>query len=512
MIRKSEYYEQTERYLSQDMTQSEHQEYEFQLEFDPELSVELDLQREVEHAVIEQDVVVLRGLLSQLVHGESEVAEKEISVYDSFSFGLSEEFSSRSKLGASVNPDDLLNFGHTFPQIHLYQHKVAGKENIHQFYREQQSYESAGEEVEFSPLDEELFSEVQQSLEERDVFDLRANLSQISQTIPVHGYTTEDLEDYVYGRMELPAVTAFEEELALNAGLAEDLRLVSELDLAGIEKDIIDLRRNLQEIHFGVIAGGVSIDHIERYLGGDMSGSESASFEQEMTTNSGLREELALVRDIDQAIMEHDVMQLRGRLQDISGESLSSVLTERSVGVGGVRIGRRFVISAVAASLVLLLGLSGLLSRQTASETDIYGRYYSRYEPSGIVRSDGANADELMLAGMQKFESRDYEAALNLFGELLSRDASNMAGHFYSGISYQETGKYDHALNEYKTVISNADNLFTEQAEWYSGLCYLQTGDTRKAVRQFRDIAQREDGYYRDKARDILRKLRSGGK
>jgi hypothetical protein len=511
MIRKSEYYEQTERYLSQEMTQSEHQEYEFQLEFDSDLSGELDLQVEVDHAVIEQDVMVLRGLLSQLVHGESEVAEKEISVYDSFSFGLSEEFSSRSKLGTSVNPDDLLNFGHTFPQIHLYQHLVAGRENIHQFYRDQQSYESSGEEVEFSPMDEELFSEVQISLEERDVFDLRANLSQISQIMPVHGYTTEDIEAYVYGRMDLPAVTAFEEELAVNAGLAEDLRLVSELDLAGMERDIIDLRTNLQEIHFGVIAGGVSINHIERYLGGDMSVSEIASFEQEIITNSRVREELDLVREIDHAIMEHDVMQLRGRLHEISGESLSSDRTERSLGLGRVRIGRRFLISAVAASLVLLLGLSGLLSRQTSSESEIYGRYYSRYEPSGIVRSDGSNTDALMLAGMQRFESRDYETALSLFGDLLSRDASNMAGHFYSGVSYQETGRYDHALEEYATVISNDDNLFTEQAAWYSGLCYLQTGDTRKAVRQFRDIAQRE-GYYRDKAKDILRKLRSGDK
>lgn len=511
MIRKSEYYEQTEKFLSQDMTQSEHQEYELQLEFDSELSEELTLHKEVEQAVSEQEIMSLRSVLSQLVHGESEVAEKEISVYDSFSFGLSEEFSSRSKLGASVSPESLLNFGHTFPQIHLYQHKVAGKENIHQFYREQQQNETSGEDMEFSPLDEELFSEVQQSLEERDVFDLRANLSQISQTLPVHGYTTEDIEDYVYGRMELPAVTSFEEDLAVNAGLAEDLRLVSELDLAGMEKDIMDLRANLQEIHFGVVAGGVSIDHIERYLDGDMSEAESASFEQDLTANSRLQEELNLVRDIDQAIMEHDVMQLRGRLHEISGESLLSDRTERSIGLGRVRVGRRFVISAVAASLVLLLGLSGLLTRQTVSESEIYGRYYSRYEPSGIVRSGGTDADDLMLSGMQKIEVREYDAALSLFGELLSLDASNMAGHFYSGVSYQETGKYDQALKEYETVISNADNLFTEHAEWYSGLCYLQTGDTRKAVRQFRAIAQRE-GYYQDKSKDILRKLRSGDK
>ena len=506
MIRKSEYYEQTDKFLSSEMTLTEIQEYEARLGIDSELAEELELQIEVEQALNEKDVISLRMALSQLVHEVAAPAEKEISVYDSFSFGLSEEFSSRSKLGSPVNPEDIFNFGHTFPQIHLYQHSIAGRENIHQFYREQKEIESSGEEAAFTAFEEELFNEVAQALEERDVFDLRANLGQISQMVPAHSYTTEEIEDYVYGRMELPAVTAFEEELAVNAGLAEDLRLVSEVDLAGMEKDIMDLRASLMSIQSVSDSGMVSIENIERYLDGDLTESEQVSFEHEISVSSSLMEEIALVRDIDNALMEQDVMQLRGNLQGISERASSEDRTERSLG-GRIRINRRFIIPVVAASFVLLLGISGLLSREAGSE-EIYNRYYSRYETAGIVRSSGQDADQTLVAAMQELDKQDYHAALSLFNQVLDRDASNMAGHFYAGISYQETGKYSNAVTEYETVIRNADNLFIEQAEWYAGLCYLQTGDTRRAVRQFRRIAQ-SDGYYQPMAKDILRKLKN---
>jgi Tfp pilus assembly protein PilF len=109
---------------------------------------------------------------------------------------------------------------------------------------------------------------------------------------------------------------------------------------------------------------------------------------------------------------------------------------------------------------------------------------------------------------LQKFDSQDYEAALRLLQDVVSRDDDNMVGHFYSGVSFQETGKYQNAIREYETVIIDKDNLFVEQANWYIGLCYLQTNENKKAYRQFKKIAQ-YDGFYQLKAQAILRKMKS---
>jgi len=505
MIRKSEYFEQTDKFLNSEMTVPELKEFESQLGVDSELADELSLQMDVEESLTEMDVVSLRSHLSQIVHNQADAAN-EISVFDSFSFGLSEEFSSRNKLGTTMNPEDIFNFGHTFPQIHLYQHKVAGKENIHQFYKEQFDSESVSEEAAFTAIDEGLFTEVQNALEESDIFDLRANLSQISHTLPAHGYSTEEIEDYINDRMDTDIRAQFEEELAFNASLAKDLRLLSEIEIAGSETDIMSLRATLTQIQKSELQAPVSIENIENYLSGVLSEAELASFEEELTSNNKLQQEIELIKNIDLAIRENDVMQLRGRLHDIAGQISSEKRTERSL-AGKFKVTRTFVISSVAASLILLLGITGLLTRHS-SDGELYRKYYSRYETAGIVRSGGMNTDQTLMSAMQKFDNQEYESAINLFNEVIARNGNNMAGHFYSGVSSQETGKYQDAIDEYETVIKDNDNLFIEQAQWYIGLCYLQTNDNRKAVKQFRKIAKVE-GYYRQNARDILRKLRT---
>ena len=108
---------------------------------------------------------------------------------------------------------------------------------------------------------------------------------------------------------------------------------------------------------------------------------------------------------------------------------------------------------------------------------------------------------------MFKYENQDYTAALDLFNQVILSNPGNMAGHFYAGVSLQETGRYRNAIKEYESVIENKDNLFTEQAEWYTGLCYLQTNEDKKAFKQFKKIAQGE-GFYQQKAEAILRKMK----
>ena len=108
---------------------------------------------------------------------------------------------------------------------------------------------------------------------------------------------------------------------------------------------------------------------------------------------------------------------------------------------------------------------------------------------------------------LQKYENKDYTEALNLFGQVISNDPNNVASHFYSGVSLQETGKYNMAIKEYETVIFNKDNLFTEQAEWYTGLCLLQTNENKKAHKQFKKIALSK-GFYQQKATELLKKIK----
>ncbi|MEI6580278.1 MAG: hypothetical protein WCN92_12575, partial [Eubacteriales bacterium] len=304
MIRKTEYFEQTDKYLSSELTPPELKEFEIQMEIDPGLAEEVCLHLDVEQAMCEQDIISLRNNLNQIVQNQTECASNEnIGVFDSFSFGLTEEFSSRKNSNAQLNPDDIFNFGHSFPKIHLYQHKIAGKENIHQFYKEQfGSNPASGEESAFSQFEEELFADIQNALGENDIFDIRANLVQIAQSMPAHQYSVEEIEDYIYNQMGHGLKVQFEEELATNPNLANEVRLVGEIDLAGAETDVISLRASLNEIQKSESQPSASIEELEGYIHSELSGEELASFEAELASNQKLMGEIDLIKNIDLAL------------------------------------------------------------------------------------------------------------------------------------------------------------------------------------------------------------------
>jgi len=505
MIRKSEYFEQTDKYLNSELTLPELKEFEIQMEIDSDLNEEVNLHLDVEQAMCEQDIISLRNTLNQIVQNQTESAYNEnISVYDSFSFGLSEEFSSHKNSNAQFNPNDIFNFGHSFPKIHLYQHQIAGKENIHQFYKEQFGSESvSNEESGFTKYEEDLFADIQNALEENDIADLRANLMQLAQSLPAHQYSAEEIEDYIYNQMDAELKAQFEEELAINPVLVNEVQLIKEIDLAGAESDIMNLRASLNEIQKSEFQATASIEELESYINSEFSDEELASFEAELTSNQKLQVEIDLIKNIDLALNETDVMQLRSKLQSIATEIASDKQTERSF--AGRFKAKRIVLSTVAASLILLLGITGIMSRQ--SQNDIYQKFYTKYEATGIVRSANITENKTLTEALQKYNDQDYNAALDLFSEIIARDQNNMVGHFYAGVSLQETAKYQDAIKEYETVIIDKDNLFTEQAQWYIGLCYLQTNENKKAYQQFKKIAKNE-GYYQQKAQAILNKIK----
>jgi hypothetical protein len=503
MILKSEYFEQVDKYLNSELTLPELNEFEIQLGIDFDLNEEVNLQLDVVQAMCEHDIISLRNNLNQIVQNQTE-SVCDISIFDSFSFGLSEEFSSH-KSSIQLNLGDIFNFGHSFPKIHLYQHQISGKENIHQFYKEQfEGNTVSNQESGFSPFEEQLFADVQNALEENDISDLRANLMQLAQSLPAHQYSVEEIEGYIYNQMGSEFKAQFEAELTINPDLAREVRLIKEIDLAGAESDIINLRASLNEIQKSEFQASASIEELESYINNEFSNEELASFEAELTSNQKLQGEIELIKNIDLALNETDVMMLRSNLQSIAAEIDTNKQTERSF--AGKFKAKRIVLSTVAASLILLLGLTGILSRQY-SQDNIYEKFYTKYEATGIVRSANTTANRTLTEALQKFENKEYKEALDLFGEVINKDQNNMVGHFYTGVSLQETGKYPDAIKEYEIVIVDKDNLFTEQAQWYIGLCYLQTNENKKAYKQFKKIAKNE-GFYQQKAQAILNKIK----
>ena len=249
MIRRSEYFEAIDKYLNNELTEAELSELELELKLNSDLSEEINLHLDIQQAVQEQDIVSLRENLNKITANQT-VTEKtnEFSYSDSFNFGLTEELSSAQNFNHTVNIEDIINFSHSFPKIHLYQHNIAAKENIHQFYKEQNESGSSHDEESNTPLEDALFEDIKNALEENDVLDIRANLKHIASSIPEHSHSVEEIDSYINNLMSIEQSAKFEEELEFNQSLATDIQLFKDIYQASAENDIIDLRASLKQI------------------------------------------------------------------------------------------------------------------------------------------------------------------------------------------------------------------------------------------------------------------------
>ncbi len=238
---------------------------------------------------------------------------------------------------------------------------------------------------------------------------------------------------------------------------------------------------------------------ITKYLDGELDTISSARFEEDLLKDYDLQMELNLYKEVFESIADHEVMDIRARLNSLHEPAMQELKKNSS------RPLRRTVRYAVtAASVALLLGI-GLFS--LIKESNFPDKFLTAYDVTMVHRSADINLDLTLQEALDKYENKEYREAVILFEKVLEYDPGMLSTQLYAGISYIEIKEYKHAEGSLKKIIDQNDNLFIEQAEWYMGFCYLMTDRREKAIRQFADIAGKK-GFYSEKARKILKRLK----
>ncbi|MEL7587373.1 MAG: hypothetical protein AAGU19_11730 [Prolixibacteraceae bacterium] len=504
MVRKSKYAEFIDKFLSGELTAAEKDQYGMELEMDPELREELDLYLQIEDAVQQTDIMDLREQLKRLTESPpGKTCPAGVSPGRQFSFSLREDLSSFTMMSQPVSVHDVKLVEEGLPILHLVQHHIAGRENIHELYRNQEVIPI--EDSQLSSSDQTILDDVEDAMEEKDIIDLRASLEQIALNVPAHPYHTEEIERYLNGELDEGETSRFNLALEINSSLLEDVQLHREADAALAEADIMDLRASIKAACASETSTSKKMNEVDRYLQRELTEDELFAFEAEMENNPDLVAEVELHRGIDKALQEKNIMDLRARLDLISKENTSRKNKERSFGSRFTR--KRLMTASVAACLILLLGINGIINRINSASADLYGEYYSAYSGSGITRASGTAIDSELTMALLKFNEKNYDEALALFRNGLSKDPKNPVANFYSGMAWQEKGLFSEAIASYELVIQDKNNLFVDQARWYSGLCYLQMDDRKRTVKQFNRLVSNKS-YYRERATAILRKIK----
>ena len=414
-----------------------------------------------------------------------------------------------------IKPDQTINqpmsykeinqFIEGIPILHLAQHKLADKENVDPYYRQQladfvQPTQVSGK---LSPDDEKIADEVGQAMSEKDVIDLRASLSRIIAETPVCEYQPEEIERYLNNDLPEETVLQFEQKITGNRMLAEDIDLRTAIDQACQEKDIMQLRAQLQTITDREHSQVVKIEH---YIHHDLSPKDRIGFEQELARHPEWQKDILLQQEIDQACQETDILHLREQLRTLGRQNNRISPREHS---RIYRLPQRKILSAaIAASIVLFAGTKFFLEKNNSPSTiqSLYQHYYSPYPATETTRSGNHEEENSITVALREYHTGDYLSSLKSLEKILIHNPEDPVANFYSAMCYQQKQNYTQAIQYYEKVINEKDNLFVEQAKWYSSLCLMESGETRQAKIQLQTISSSNE-YYSSEATALLTKL-----
>jgi tetratricopeptide (TPR) repeat protein len=240
---------------------------------------------------------------------------------------------------------------------------------------------------------------------------------------------------------------------------------------------------------------------IDKYVEGELDEAGIQRFEAELASNRSLAMEYQLDKDIEKALMQEDMLDLRAKCF-MAQEELK--LSDRKL-ARVVQFTRKYWYAVASVFLIVLITGGVLLFNPGVYSTQkLFKMYYKSGETVGISRSGNAN----MVEALRYFSKNDYKAADGLFDKILVSDPQNVAVKYYSGISNIEIRNFPKAIGMFESIIENGNNLYVESAQWYLGLSRLASGQVKEANDLFLIIASTPGHYYNKDATSILEKIK----
>lgn len=342
------------------------------------------------------------------------------------------------------------------------------------------------------------------------------------------------------------------------------------IEQAILEKDILQFRQTLKQVAKSV-EPQFTVEEIDDFINGELSGSELIDFEKDFYQNRSLRDEVNLHQEIDSAIQEEDIINLRNQISGILQTETSWNVSEKSIEdfIDGVLEGellkefklelhdntdlmaevelRRQVNDSIRekdifdlrrelkaareasevkkvkmiipetrigqikfwrSSVAVLIVLIGLAGVLRNSFISVDNTYDNFYNaPAWSPERSLTNEITILQEANMSYLNADYAQVIKIFNQLPESNIPYPVFDFYKAASLQNLDKYEEAITAYTKVIKHGDNLFIEEAEWYRSLCYLKLGNEQTAKAELLAVIDRK-GHFENDAKAVLRRLK----
>ncbi|MBT3385928.1 MAG: hypothetical protein HN778_02130 [Prolixibacteraceae bacterium] len=496
MIRKAEFFDWIEDYLLGQLNEGERKEFEAEMKFNEELTKEVILQKGIQSAIKEKDVLIFKEKLGDIVN-QNDANENETD-----SFELLDDFADIQEITETIAPEDLINFYDSLPKVHVYHHEITSDENIHKFYKEQDKEKTNSEEDSFMDFELEEIEGLEDAVLEKDILNLRDTLSQVAKSV-VPQFSEVEIDNYINNELTGKELEQFEIELKQNRKLQKEVELHRELKNAIQETDILNLRSQISGLMETETSWNVSSQSIEDYIDGDLEDELLAEFNAELRENTDLMAEVALRKKVNESIGEKDIFALRSEMknarENAESKEIKSIVMDTNFNFSRIW-------KSSAAILIFLIGIAGVLNNQHNSLDKSYDMFYEA--PDWSPERSVTPSLGYLQKGNLYYVNGKYNKAIKVYDEAFANIKNEkFVFHFYKGASLQKLGRYEEAIVEFNQVVNDGDNMFIEESRWFRSLCHVKLGNKSIAKNELTAIINR-NGDYKKEAKAILRRLK----
>lgn len=245
------------------------------------------------------------------------------------------------------------------------------------------------------------------------------------------------------------------------------------------------------------------IDLIERYLEGNLQGTEAQEFESRVQSDLEFKNVLQEMETMVSGIKYTGRKNIMGHLQQLE-ETLPPLRQEREAKVVAMK---RFRVWAAAASILLVAVTAiWLLTPRQLDQGQLFTAYYQHYPnvESPTTRSvEEATVREL---AYQAYDREEFQEAINQFEAIPDADSKSI-DNFYLALSQLSTGNAVEAEGLLKDYILNGDEVMKGKAQWYLAMALLNQGELEE-TRELLQTIVGQQSYNFKKASSLLEELK----
>jgi len=151
---------------------------------------------------------------------------------------------------------------------------------------------------------------------------------------------------------------------------------------------------------------------------------------------------------------------------------------------------------AIAAIGITLLGLALWTYSNKASQEDLFASYFEPYAKGLLATRSGSSEEATaLIAGLEKYENSEFQAALRLLEEGLAVAPENGQATFYAGLAALEGNNLQKSIHYLKTTRINHSQYYGS-ATWYLSMAYLKQGENELAAETLKGLSEKDAPYF----------------